>query len=181
MVGGLEDKNILIGLLVILLVGIVFLPKPRSRHKKNIDKSQLILKKLRSFEHDGAVINYLRKIDPFVFEEVLLTAFSDLKINIIRNMKYTGDGGIDGRIVFNGKIVLLQAKRYAGPVKTSDINELSDKCLEANTRGLFIHTGTTPKKSAPPANVTVVSGSKLVQLIKSDTAFNKTLSYLSTD
>ncbi|MEX6059375.1 restriction endonuclease [Enterobacter hormaechei] len=41
-------------------------------------------------------INYLRKIDPFVFEELLLEGFEAHGFRTIRNKRYTGDGGIDG-------------------------------------------------------------------------------------
>ncbi|WP_192840691.1 restriction endonuclease, partial [Enterobacter hormaechei] len=44
-------------------------------------------------------MNYLRKIDPFVFEELLLEGFEAHGFRTIRNKRYTGDGGIDGQVI----------------------------------------------------------------------------------
>ncbi len=44
--------------------------------------------------HFGQKIAYLRKIDPFVFEELLLEGFERRGFEVIRNRRYTGDGGL---------------------------------------------------------------------------------------
>nr|WP_306670548.1 restriction endonuclease [Acidithiobacillus ferrooxidans] len=44
-------------------------------------------------------IAYLRKIDPLVFEELVLDAFQKEGWLVQRSTRYSGDGGIDGRIV----------------------------------------------------------------------------------
>ena len=38
-----------------------------SRHSKNVAKSTILVSKIREIEQKGAKINYLRKIDPYVF------------------------------------------------------------------------------------------------------------------
>lgn len=140
----------------------------RGKHRRNVRKAGRVLQKLRGFDHDGAVISYLRKIDPFVFEELLLSSFASRGINITRNRRYTGDGGIDGRIVVDGRVLFIQAKRYAGAVSTLHIRDFSAICSQSGVSGLFIHTGRTPKHARGlPRNVTLVSGSKLAALIKS--------------
>ena len=56
-----------------------------NRHKRNIRSGERVIKKLASIEHDGAKLNYLRKINPFVFEELILSAFKDKGYKIKRN------------------------------------------------------------------------------------------------
>lgn len=140
----------------------------RGAHRRNVRTAGRVLQKLRGFDHDGAVISYLRKIDPFVFEELLLSAFANRGISVTRNRRYTGDGGIDGRIVVDGRVLFIQAKRYAGAVSTLHIRDFSAICSQSGVSGLFIHTGRTPKQARGlPRNVKIVSGSKLADLIKS--------------
>ncbi|MGS6531656.1 restriction endonuclease, partial [Enterobacter hormaechei] len=43
------------------------------------------------------IINYLRKIDAFVFEELLLEGFEAHGFRTMRIKRYSGDGGIDGQ------------------------------------------------------------------------------------
>lgn len=138
---------------------------PSSKHRRNINNSKSIHKRLLRFEHDGQVIAYLRKIDPFVFEELLLTSLSKSGYEVLRNRKYTGDGGIDGKVVVRGKFIPIQAKRYKGAVNKKDILDFSKIC---GHKGLFIHTGKTPKSLNKPSNVDIISGSKLITLIKGD-------------
>src|SRR5690606_35858524 len=87
----------------------------------NRKKSRKILAKIRTFSFDGQRIAYLRKIDPFVFEELLLDAFEDNGFTVQRNKRYTGDGGIDGIVCKNNVRYLIQAKRYKGYVKRQEV------------------------------------------------------------
>lgn len=124
-----------------VLVGILAVKK---KHRYRIKKGNLILKKIRTFENPNVeikIINYLRKIDPFTFEELLLTVFKESGCRIKRNKRYTGDGGIDGKFSFKREKYYIQAKRYKGYIKKSDILDFSKKCRNDKVRGLFIHTG----------------------------------------
>lgn len=58
-------------------------------------------------------MNFLRKVDPYVFEEVLLLCFKERGYWVKRNNRHPGDGRFDGT-VFNelGQKILIQAKRY---------------------------------------------------------------------
>ena len=136
------------------------------RHKQKINTANKVVKRLSTFDNHAAVISYLRKIDAYAFEEALLTAYEAKGHKIKRNKRYSADGGIDGRVKINGEWHFVQAKRYAGNVRSKDIEALSNICSEHKTKGLFIHTGKTPKRYNPPANVKVISGSSLVNLIQ---------------
>ncbi|MGM8474744.1 restriction endonuclease, partial [Enterobacter hormaechei subsp. steigerwaltii] len=72
-------------------------------------------------------INYLRKIDPFVFEELLLEGFEAHGFRTIRNKRYTGDGGIDGQVIIGKYRYLIQAKRYRGHIALQHVQEFDDK------------------------------------------------------
>lgn len=56
----------------------------------------------------ASTIAYLRRIDPLVFEELVLSALARRGYAILRNERYSGDGGIDGRVWINGQCRLIQ-------------------------------------------------------------------------
>ncbi|EPO2651139.1 restriction endonuclease, partial [Klebsiella pneumoniae] len=71
-----------------------------------------MLAKIQTLPAFGYKIAYLRKIDPFTFEELLLEGFESHGFRTIRNKRYTGDGGIDGQVIIGKHRYLIQAKRY---------------------------------------------------------------------
>ncbi len=168
------EKNLLLfSVLVLLLLLLVFLiSRKRTKHSKNIKKGSDIIKKLKGFEGDyipQKQISYLRKIDPFVFEELLLDCFKKKGYKIKRNTRYTGDRGIDGT-VFNqkGQKILIQAKRYKSYVNLADLKEFKEVIVrEKAFAGYFIHTGKTGKTSKleQSDNMKIISGQKLINLI----------------
>ena len=86
-----------------------------SKHRRNIQHSYLLVQQFRSeasLAKLPAAIATLRRLDPYVFEELLLTCCEDQGWEIERNFRYTNDGGIDGRILIYNKLYLIQAKRY---------------------------------------------------------------------
>lgn len=143
--------------------------KPRWRVKK----AKEVLLKIRQFDttksHTG-VINYLKKIDPFVFEELLLTCFKEAGCKIKRNRRYTGDGGIDGKVWISGKQHLIQAKRYKGHIKKSHVEEFISLCKRKRRHGLFIHTGRIGRESFSliqnDPKIANINDKELVELIK---------------
>jgi len=158
----------------IACIGILYLfirPRKYNRHKRNVLKSATILQKINSFDHAGQKLNYLRKIDPFVFEELLLSAFEKQDYSIVRNRKYTGDGGIDG-LIFDkdGNKILIQAKRYKSYINPKHIDEFLALVNSSNAiRGKFIHTGKTGKTTYSAyknTNIDIISGSKLLTLLE---------------
>ncbi len=164
---------ILIAAGVLLLCCFPFLFPKFNRHKHKIQKASVILEKIRAFEGEAVearIFGYLRKIDPYVFEELLLTAFEQKGYKIIRNKKYSGDGGIDGRLIDNkGRLIYVQAKRYKGHIKKSDVLDFSTKVIRDKKcyRGYFVHTGRTGKSLLHSNEfVDVYSGNKLIELLK---------------
>ncbi len=143
-------------------------PKKDSRWR--VDSSKKLFHKLKKL--DGpAVICYLRKVDHFVFEELLLTSVARFNpsVKIIRNQRYTGDGGVDGSFELDGCKFIIQAKRYSGFINTADVIKLSNDVHKFGAaHGLFVHAGKTRKTTfyKCPKNVTIVSGEQLVAWIK---------------
>lgn len=113
---------------------------------------------------------YLRKVDPFIFEEMILTAFETRGVKVIRNKRYTGDGGIDGRVVLNGAIVLIQAKRYSSHIDAAHVADFARMCDAEGCDGLFIHTGKTGKQARTNARnaqrIEIISGGRLLSLLQ---------------
>lgn len=92
--------------------------KPKHRYRQQ--KAAIVLPRLGP--NNPATLAYLRKIDPFVFEEPLLTCLADKGFRVQRNERYTGDGGIVGRFVDRlGRVFLLQAKSYKGAISSSHV------------------------------------------------------------
>lgn len=151
--------------------------KPRRvRHRKNIKEAKTLIKRFRSWEGENIaprVMGYLRKIDPLVFEEIILTALHDAGARIKRNRRYTGDGGVDGVFYLKGNKWLIQAKRYSSAINPQHVADFARICDGGN--GIFVHTGRTGNKSkeAKPANVSIISGSNLVNLIVSGMLISK--------
>ena len=119
--------------------------------------------------NEGQIISYLRKINPYVFEELVLLAFSRKGYSIERNKRYSGDGGIDGRVSRGGKKYYLQCKRYRNYINQSHVEEFSRVCHKAGRDGFFVHTGKTGKASRQSAyvsgNVSIVSGNRLAHML----------------
>jgi len=115
----------------------------------------------------GETLTYLRKTNPYVFEEMVLDAFERNGYKAMRNSRYSGDGGVDGRVRKDGKTYLVQCKRYKGFVDAGDVERFAHLCRESGMDGFFVHTGKTGRKSklnASYGNVKIVSGNKLIGL-----------------
>lgn len=150
--------------------------KVTRRHESTRASADSVLSKLREIdsarEDKGDLswfLSYLRKINPFVFEELLLLSFERKGYRIRRNERYTGDGGVDGRVWIGEELWLIQAKRYRNGIKKEHLEEFCSLCLREGCHGYFIHTGKTPKthydviKDCP--QVEIISGRKLHNLI----------------
>src|SRR3546814_1079086 len=63
-------------LVALLAIGLGVRTSVRARrHRRKRRQAQKAIAKINAFEHPGQRIAYLRKIDPFAFEELLLDAF----------------------------------------------------------------------------------------------------------
>jgi restriction system protein len=149
----------------------------KPKHQHNVQRAGQILELLRSqtsaMDSEQAlkiVISSLRRIDPFVFEELLLHCFKDAGYQVVRNQRYTGDDGVDGRIYRDGKLYLLQAKRYAGLIDAGHLREFENTVRRYSAAGgFFVHTGRTGDTakaiSRRQGQVTLLSGIGLVNFV----------------
>ena len=98
-----------------------------------------------------------------------MSVFEEKGCKVIRNKRYTGDGGVDGRIIENGHLVLIQAKRYKSYVSREHIMNFRKLIEHSNSnKGYFIHTGKTGSdtlKNGSDGKLFIISGHKLIKLI----------------
>ena len=172
-----HNFKLTVSILVLIIIFIIlklFLKTDykKKRHERKIITGEKIIVKLNSFTgvyKNQQIITYLRKIAPYAFEELLLSAFALKGFNIIRNKSYSGDGGLDGMIIENEQVFLVQAKRYSNLIKTSHIKNFALLISEKNAEGgYFIHTGKTSVKSYQNyknSKIQIISGQKLIDLI----------------
>ncbi|MHC5739916.1 restriction endonuclease [Nostoc sp.] len=151
----------------------VRLPKNLKKHLNNIEYASQVLLELRSITQLAklpVVIATLRRISPYVFEELVLTCCFEQGWQIQRNFRYTGDGGIDGRVLILGKLYVIQVKRYADYISPEHIKDFLS-CIESEraSGGFFVHTGITGQLSKQfirdSDEIILVSGQKLVNFV----------------
>lgn len=147
--------------------------KRKDNHSWRIKQGDKVIERVQGMVQNGEggkAVSYLRSksVDPFVFEELLLTCFKSRGVRIKRNKRYTGDGGIDGVVWINRKKVLIQAKLYSGHINPKHVEELAELCAGKKALGLFIHSGRTGDMSrdiAKDTGVHILSGQHLLDLI----------------
>ena len=139
-------------------------------HRRRVRRSRRILRELRAIRGEAAsarAFGYLRRIDPLVCEEVVLSALEDAGAFVLRNRRYSGDGGLDGRCWLPGArwgVHAVQVKRYDAAVAPAHLAALSKLVDEGGwSGGLFVHCGRTG-----PLSYAVLRGSR-VALVSGDT------------
>nr|WP_242053679.1 restriction endonuclease [Nostoc parmelioides] len=177
------NQLIIIFILALILVCLLLLGSKKSRylpknirHQRRITKGEAVLERINKIiaeHHESlpAVLGYLRKIDPLVFEELLLSSFQRQGYKIKRNQRYTGDGGIDGHVWLHGQMYLVQAKRYKDSIKAEHLKEFAQVIAKHQARGgFFIHTGTTLAKAKSVLQqhpeIKLLSGQRLVDFLR---------------
>ncbi len=142
------------------------------RHRLYQKRAASALSRLPQLPDDAARMVWLRKMNPYVFEEMLLTALSRQGFRIKRNASYSGDGGMDGQVWIAGQRWLIQAKRYGATINAQHVVAFGELALKEACGGLFIHTGRTGEVSREAfrrwPNVTLISGNRLLQLLAGD-------------
>lgn len=147
----LENMSIFLLSFMIVLFGTILLLKKKSKrsHIWRRKSAKKVHEKIKSM-NDPQIFSYLRKIDPFVFEELILYSLSKRKdVKIEKSNRYTGDGGIDGTLFLNinGKKrkIVIQAKRYQSHINKKHVEEFCDLISKDNSiySGFFVHTGKT--------------------------------------
>lgn len=160
---------LLIGIPIIFVLIYTLWPKKKWRVKK----SKFLLKDLKDKFHDkekyAQLMIYLRKIDPFLFEELILTIIENNKLKIKRNKRYTGDGGIDGKFYIENQLYLVQAKRYKNHINLQHVKDFIIICEKNNAKGIFVHTGKTGSgikdEIVNNGNIKIISGNNLLDFI----------------
>jgi len=139
----------------------------KTRHIGTIRTAKKVYRNINRIENSrpGWLLSYLRKIDPFVFEELILLAFKKNRFRIKRNRCYTHDGGIDGQVRKNGQKYLVQAKRYSDYIKPEHVRQFIKTCRHHKACGYFIHTGKTGEETKKllkeNPQIKLISGEKL--------------------
>ena len=152
----------------------LYLVKQKS-HRVRIRKATRVFHLLKNTEfkrEPGRLFAYLRTLDPFVFEELLLIAFKSRGLKVIHNKRYTGDGGIDGMVILPSKERLaIQAKRYKNHINLQHIKDFSGVLKNHRCQGgLFIHCGKSGQTVYQniPENIMLISGTNLHRLLVAD-------------
>lgn len=147
----------LVWAVVFILVNAIRVRK-RTKHQANYRAAKRIYRKINNIYQSHLpperresnrmwILSYLRKIDPFVFEELILYSMKKKGFKVRRNKRYTGDGGIDGRVRYKGEKFLMQAKRYSDHIDPRHIQDFIRVCRGEKKRGFFVHTGKTGEAS----------------------------------
>ncbi len=147
----------------------------RPSHLHRIARSRRILATLARFRGEGAgarAFAYLRTVDPYTFEEVVLSSIEAAGFVVLRNRRYTGDGGVDGRVLIPGtfgETLAVQVKRYRSAINPSHVGDF-DRAIRAggHAGGLLVHCGRTgplTRLALHGTPIDLVSGSSLLNLL----------------
>lgn len=165
-------------LAVLLLFAWLSWRRRTRRHRRKIRQAGRVLAKLSEIPHPGQRLAYLRKIDPYTFEELLLEVFERRGFKIQRNKRYSGDGGIDGKVWHDGELYFIQAKRYSNQINKRHVEDFIELIEVFQCRGIFCHTGRTSNGSKSLVNnhpkILMLSGSRLLDFIDLDIPFSIT-------
>lgn len=175
-------------MLVVLLIGLFIAVMARLNlrghesasarcHRRYQATAARVLERLPQLAGDAQRLTYLRKINPYVFEELLLLACERQGHPVKRNASYSGDGGLDGQIIIDGKKYFIQAKRYGRTITPSHIQDFGALLLKSRCEGFFIHTGRTGHLSRAllqnHPHVHLVSGQHLLDLLAGKPCWNE--------
>lgn len=174
-----SDQLLIAGLVLVGLLALAVSRLGASRRGRDTRRSHAYMQRrsrdlvvrLRALEplkNPGRVFGRLRATNPYLFEELILSELETRGLKVTRNSSYSGDGGSDGAFVLEGEPWLVQAKRYKGFVKAEHVRAFDQLCRDHGVKGLFVHTGRTPKALLQSDRqygvVRIVSGSELMQL-----------------
>ncbi|MBH2916080.1 restriction endonuclease [Serratia marcescens] len=164
---------LLTGLFIAVMAGLNLRGRESASVRRHRATAARVLQRLPQLGGNGQRLAYLRKINPYVFEELLLLAFERQGYAVIRNTSYSGDGGLDGQVIIEGKTYFIQAKRYGRAITPSHIKSFGALLRHHHCDGFFIHTGRTGQLSHAllqnHPHVHLVSGQKLLALLAGNT------------
>jgi restriction system protein len=160
------------GVMVLLLLGFSRRTVSQRRHHRYRKKAARALLRLPQLRDEAARMVWLRRMNPYVFEEMLLTALSRQGLRIRRNTRYSGDGGADGQVWINGQRWLIQAKRYSAAISAAHVCAFGQLAEREGCPGLFVHSGRTGESSREVFrrydNIILISGQRLLWLLSGD-------------
>ena len=146
----------------------------QKKHKKNIQISKKVIKKLSEFESNGQAIAYLRKINPYVFEDLALSLLESRGIFVLRSKSYSGDGGMDGQFYWPKKgWYAVQSKRYGKAINPAHARAFAQLVNKKFKGGLFVHTGRTGETSEEALaseSLYILSGADLAECARNKKA-----------
>lgn len=157
-------------IVVLGVLAVILALSDGGRHARYRSRARKVHKRfLRGDLTGGRAFAYLRKINPFVFEELVLDAFDANGFSVTRNKRYSSDGGIDGRVSIDGKNYLVQCKRYKTYIQLRHVEDFAALCEDVHQGGFFVHTGKTGpgSRGAQRGRVEIVSGEGLIRLLSS--------------
>ncbi|MBE0362138.1 hypothetical protein PULV_a3942 [Pseudoalteromonas ulvae UL12] len=167
-----ESYSVPIGFILFLLCLYVLIPSKNrysAKKKKYIKVASKKLKRLNEIDSFSGKISFLRiAVNPYVFEEMILTALQRQGHKIIRGNRYTHDGGVDGKVMIKGTTYFIQAKKYSNYVNPKHVAAFIELCGRHGVKGLFVHSGKTgdmSKSILQNTQVKLVSGDKLIMLL----------------
>jgi restriction system protein len=146
----------------------LFWRKPK--HRMCIRRARALILKLRTFKEDASILAYLKTINPYVFEELVVELFEQAGWPVRRSPSYSGDGGVDGKFYHPTLgVTYLQSKCYTHRISTKHV--LDFRACIGSRYGVFVHTA---KSSAAireslrseDSKVFMLSGSKLVAALR---------------
>ena len=170
-----EWRWLLLGVVVLAAGAAVKGLQPTARERRHARYQARALQAISAIRDLDPIANparafgYLRAVNPYVFEEMVLTLLARRGLKIQRNRSYSGDGGVDGAFELHGQRWLIQAKRYRNAINPSHLAAFEAVCAQSGAYGMFIHTGRTGPSSRAferaAAHVRIVSGRDLLALV----------------
>lgn len=171
----LKIFSFIFGFILFSIFYIFFKKKEKYSHIWRKKSARKVYQKIKRMTNPQ-IFAYLRKIDPFVFEELILYSLSlrdDVRIE--KSSRYTGDGGIDGtfyiKVNNRKRKIVIQAKRYKAHINKKHVDNFCKLISEDNSiyLGLFVHTGktgaATKKSSQQCTKMKMYSGQSLLKLL----------------
>lgn len=117
-----------------------------------------------------ALFGDLRRMDPLVFEELVLLCLETRGNRIRRSRRYSGDGGVDGLIFHMGVWCPIQCKRYREHIDPRHVEDLAAVMTAMGAPAAwFVHTGRTGRLARETAQeigaIRLISGDLLCHMI----------------
>ena len=126
------------------------------------------LNRLLRMKSASKQLAHLKTVNPYVFEEMILTALQRRGHRVVRNLRYSHDGGIDGQALIRGRHYLIQAKRYNRHINPAHVEHFVQICRKRRRRGLFVHTGVVSERStriARKGRVEIIGDEYLLKIL----------------